>query len=101
MAGEFRFRQATVLYGVPKSTISVKILNKFLLKIVHLNVPLAPNTDMSDNTICSVGNLAQCPIITFCIKLCLECNYSVALFIKTLFHTILEQWSLISVIGQV
>ena len=93
--------QATVFYGVPKSTISDKILNKFHLINVHSNVPLAPNTIMSDNTICSVLNLVQCPINTFCIKICLECNYWVALFIKTLFHTILEHWSLISVIGQV
>ena len=94
-------RQATVFYGVPKSTISDKILNKFLLINVHLNVPLAPNTVISDNTIWSVRNLVQCRIITFCIKIYLECNYSIALFIKTLFHCILEHWSLISVIGEV
>ena len=47
-------RQSTVFYGVPKSTLSDKILNKFILVNLHLNVPLAPNTVMSDNTICSV-----------------------------------------------
>ena len=53
--------QATVSYDAPRSTISDKILN---------------------NTLCSVQNLEHFMIIAFCIMICLECNYSVALFIK-------------------
>ena len=40
--------QATVSYGVPRSTISDEILNFFFLINVHLNVPLALSTLMSE-----------------------------------------------------
>ena len=74
---ECLFCHATVSYDVPRSTISDKILKKFLWINVH-----GPEYCDSDNTVCSVRNFAHCPIITFCIKICLECNYLVALFIK-------------------
>ena len=62
---------------------SDKFLNKISLNkcMFNLNIPLAPNSNtctvMSDNTICSVQNLAHSSIIAFCIMICLECNYSV------------------------